>query len=193
MAKMNYLGHLKTITKHHNLVMGYCMRAGLVWQGLTHDLSKLSPEEFLVGARYYQGTRSPNNAEREDIGYSTAWLHHKGRNRHHWEYWCDYNNDTGEVFPHKIPYRFVVEMICDWIGAGMVYSGEKWTEEEPLAYYEKVRAGRHFHPETEELILRFLNCIKFSGLETFHRMARGEHEFNYIAREYDGTELPRGY
>ena len=86
---MNVLGHLKTITKHHNLVMGYCFRAGLYQQGLLHDLSKLSPEEFLVGAKYYQGTRSPNNAEREATGVSRAWLHHKGRNKHHFEYWID--------------------------------------------------------------------------------------------------------
>ena len=185
--------HFKTVCRHRKVVRRECATCGIWWQGVVHDMSKFSPAEFGPSARYFQGDRSPIEAEKEALGYSDAWLHHKGRNRHHWEYWCDYNNDTGEVFPHKIPYRFVVEMICDWIGAGMVYSGEKWTQEEPLAYYEKVRAGRHFHPETEELILRFLNCIKFSGLETFHRMARGEHEFNHIAREYDGTELPRGY
>ena len=90
---MKALLHFLTITRHHNLVMGYCFRAGLYRQGLLHDLSKYSPAEFLVGAKYYQGNRSPNNAEREDIGVSTAWLHHKGRNRHHFEYWIDYTKD----------------------------------------------------------------------------------------------------
>ena len=65
---MKALLHFLTITRHHNLVMGYCFRAGLYRQGLLHDLSKYSPAEFLVGAKYYQGNRSPNNAEREDIG-----------------------------------------------------------------------------------------------------------------------------
>ena len=72
--------HFKTITYHRYLVMKGCFKVGLYYQGLTHDLSKYSPTEFWVGAKYYQGNRSPNNAEREDIGYSSAWLHHKGRN-----------------------------------------------------------------------------------------------------------------
>ena len=182
--------HFKTVCRHRRVVRRECEACGIWWQGMTHDLSKFSPAEFGPSARYFQGDRSPIEAEKEAIGYSDAWLHHKGRNKHHWEYWCDYNNDTGEVFPHKIPYKYVVEMICDWIGAGQVYSGKKWNECEPLEYYERVRPGRHFHTETEELILMFLNCIKFSGMETFHRMARGEVEFNHIPKDYDGTVLP---
>ena len=109
---MNVLGHLKTITKHHNLVMGYCFRAGLYQQGLLHDLSKLSPEEFLVGAKYYQGTRSPNNAEREATGVSRAWLHHKGRNKHHYEYWIDYDMNAPEgrgLGGMQMPRKYVAE------------------------------------------------------------------------------------
>ena len=60
--------HFKTITHHKWLVLQGCFRVGLYWQGLTHDLSKYSPTEFLVGAKYYQGTRSPNAAEREIKG-----------------------------------------------------------------------------------------------------------------------------
>ena len=83
--------HFKTITTHKMWVMRYCFKIGLYWQGLTHDLSKYSPSEFWQGCKYYQGYRSPNNAEREDKGYSAAWLHHKGRNKHHLEYWLDYS------------------------------------------------------------------------------------------------------
>ena len=82
--------HFKTITRHKLLVMHYCFRAGMYKQGLLHDLSKYAPVEFLVGCKYYQGDRSPNNAEREDTGISKSWLHHKGRNKHHFEYWVDY-------------------------------------------------------------------------------------------------------
>ena len=88
---MKALKHLQTINHHKLLVMKHCFKVGLYKQGLLHDLSKYSPTEFLVGCRYYQGTRSPNNAEREATGYSTAWLHHKGRNKHHYEYWIDYS------------------------------------------------------------------------------------------------------
>ncbi|MCD7883777.1 MAG: DUF5662 family protein [Lachnospiraceae bacterium] len=84
-------GHLRTITEHKFLVMQGCFRIGLYWQGLTHDLSKYMPSELLEGFRYYEdGKSSPNNAERIDKGYSEAWMHHKGRNRHHFEYWLDY-------------------------------------------------------------------------------------------------------
>ena len=106
--------HFKTINHHRYLVCCGCFKIGLYWQGLTHDLSKYSPAEFGVGARYWQGYRSPNNAEREAIGYSSAWLHHKGRNKHHYEYWIDYSLNTGEILAgSRMPERYVVEMFID--------------------------------------------------------------------------------
>lgn len=70
---MKWWRHLKTINYHKWLVMRYCFRLGMYKQGLLHDLSKYSLTEFMVGAKYYQGNRSPNNAEREDKGYTSAW------------------------------------------------------------------------------------------------------------------------
>lgn len=105
-----FWGHLKTITHHRHLVMRGCFRMGLIWQGLTHDLSKYSPTEFLAGVRYYQGDRSPNTAEREANGYSLAWMHHKGRNRHHFEYWTDLSPKTRTYEPVDMPVRYLCEM-----------------------------------------------------------------------------------
>ena len=51
--------------------MKYCFKAGLYKQGLLHDLSKYAPIEFLPGVKYYQGTRSPNEIERLEKGYSS--------------------------------------------------------------------------------------------------------------------------
>ena len=83
-------GHLKTITEHKLLVMRHCFKIGLYRQGIMHDLSKYMPSELLMGFMYYDdGKSSPNNGERRDKGYSYAWMHHKGRNRHHFEYWTD--------------------------------------------------------------------------------------------------------
>ena len=62
---MKALKHFITITHHRHLVRKGCFKVGLYWQGLTHDLSKFSPTEFLMGIQYYQGDRSPNNAEKE--------------------------------------------------------------------------------------------------------------------------------
>lgn len=83
---MNFIKHFCTITKHRHQVIKHCFKVGIGFQGLFHDLSKYSLFEFIPGVKNYQGTRSPNEAEREINGYSAAWLHHKGRNKHHFEY-----------------------------------------------------------------------------------------------------------
>ena len=179
--------HFKTICRHKAEVFKECKACGITWRGIVHDLSKFSPAEFVPSAKYFQGNRSPIEAEKEAIGYSNAWLHHKSHNKHHWEYWCDYNNDTGEVFPHKIPSVYVIEMVCDWIGAGKVYSNEKWTQDEPLNYYNKVRKGRHFHQETEKLIIELLTIIKDKGLDEFHRVCKNRYP---LLTDYDGQYIP---
>ena len=125
---MKALQHLKKINHHKRLVCQGCFKVGLYKQGLLHDISKYSPTEFLVGCKYYQGTRSPNNAEREIKGYSSAWLHHKGRNKHHYEYWLDYSMDPEEgIIGMKMPVRYVVEMFIDRVAASKNYMKDKYT------------------------------------------------------------------
>ncbi|MBS7339562.1 MAG: catalase [Lachnospiraceae bacterium] len=168
--------HFKTVTYHRYLVMKGCFKVGLYKQGLLHDLSKYSPSEFLVGAKYYQGNRSPNNAEREAIGYSSAWLHHKGRNRHHYEYWIDYSTKeiAGGMAPAPMPVKYVAEMLMDRIAACKVYNGAQYTDAAPLAYYSKGRENAFIHPQTKELLERLLNMLA----------EKGENEtFSYIRRE----------
>ena len=173
--------HFKTICKHKLVVYKECKACGITWQGVIHDLSKFSPVEFSASAKHFQGTRSPIEIEKEQEGYSKAWLHHKGVNKHHWEWWTDFS-PNGEIIANKIPSQYVIEMVCDWIGAGMVYNKEKWTQSEPLNYYLKVRKGRYFHPETERLLVYLLELIKDEGLEEFHRVCRQSCS---ILKEYD--------
>lgn len=163
--------HFKTVMKHKQVVFRECWACGIGWQGIVHDLSKFSHTEFSPSAKYFQGNRSPIEAEKEDCGYSFAWLHHKGCNPHHWEYWIDFASDGG-IIADRIPKKYVVEMLCDWIGAGKVYAKGKWSQSDPLDYYNKVRAGRYFHPETEQVIVRFLELIRDNGLDEFHKIAR---------------------
>lgn len=163
---MKALKHLQTINHHKLLVMKHCFKVGLYKQGLLHDLSKYSPTEFLVGCKYYQGTRSPNNAEREATGYSTAWLHHKGRNKHHYEYWIDYSIVPGEgIVGQKMPVKYVYEMFMDRIAASKTYLGDKYTDKEPLQYYEKgaAKLGKMIHPETAALIHMLLKMLAEKG------------------------------
>lgn len=160
--------HFCTITHHKILVMKHCFRVGLYRQGIMHDLSKYGFAEFWVGCRYYQGTRSPNNAEREAIGYSSAWLHHKGRNKHHYEYWIDYSLDESKgLVGMKMPKKYVVEMVMDRIAASKIYMKEKYTDRKPLEYYEQGAAHieNMLHPETREWLVKLLTMLADEGEE----------------------------
>lgn len=126
--------HFKVITKHKIYVMIECFKRGLYWQGLIHDLSKYSLEEFIQSANYFQGTGTPINKIKAELGYSIAWLHHKGHNKHHWEYWTDFYE--GEIKPiENIPKKYLLEMVCDMIGASKAYLKEKYNPKEPLKYF----------------------------------------------------------
>jgi hypothetical protein len=166
--------HFKTITNHKFLVMEGCFNVGLYKQGLLHDLSKYSPSEFLVGAKYWQGTRSPNNAEREDIGYSSAWLHHKGRNKHHYEYWIDYSSKEipGGMAPAPMPTRYVIEMFMDRIAACKVYHGKDYTDKDPLAYYESGKSAPLIHKKTKKQLEFLLHMLAEQGEEKTFRYIR---------------------
>ena len=149
--------------RHRRKVIAHCYKAGILWQGLRHDLSKYAPSEFGVGVRHYQGTRSPNEKEREVKGYSSAWLHHKGRNRHHFEYWTDYNPKTKQVEPVKMPLRYTAEMFCDRVTASKIYNGKNYTNEQPLAYFERGNVSRQMHPATAEVLEDWLRILANEG------------------------------
>lgn len=165
--------HFKTITHHRLLVMAGCFRVGLYWQGLVHDLSKYSPTEFFTGAKYYQGNRSPNTAEREDKGFSEAWMHHKGRNRHHYEYWTDMNRQTQCYESVPMPRKYLVEQVMDRRAACMVYQGKNYTAGSALAYFEKSRERELMHPKTRQELELLLTMLKEQGeKEAFRYMRR---------------------
>lgn len=155
--------HFKTITKHRHKVIAHCRRAGILWQGLRHDLSKYSPVEFFAGAKYYAGTHSPNENERRDKGYSTAWMHHKGRNRHHFEYWTDVNPGTKRVEPVPMPIRYVAEMFCDRVAASKIYKGKEYTDAHPLEYFKNGESHRVIHPETSRILESWLTVLANEG------------------------------
>jgi len=175
-------GHLKTITEHKLLVMRHCFRIGLYWQGLTHDLSKYTPTELFEGFRYYEdGKSSPNNGERRDKGYSDAWMHHKGRNRHHYEYWQDYrlqvdqDKKLGVPYPLQavqMPRKYVAEMLMDRISASKNYNKENYTQHDSLAYFEKGRGRALMHPQTEKELRGMLRILDERGEEELIRFVR---------------------
>ena len=172
-GRVKALQHFMTINHHRYLVRKSCFRVGLYWQGLTHDLSKYSLTEFLVGARYFQGNRSPNGAEREEKGYSTAWIHHKGRNRHHWEYWTDMNMVTKRYEPIPMPRKYLCEMVMDRRAACIVYEGAKYTDRSALAYFERSREKELMHPQTRRELQYLLEMLRDHG---------EKHAFQYLKK-----------
>lgn len=164
-------GHFLTITKHRHEVVRLCFRAGIGFQGLFHDLSKYSPTEFIPGVRFYTGNESPNNGERRSCGYSLAWMHHKGRNKHHFEYWYDYDMVTKKIVPVDMPDRYIKEMCCDRIAASKVYNKENYTTKSPLNYLQKSTAREKMTETTYRKLLYLLTMLAEKGeKETLKRM-----------------------
>lgn len=165
--------HFVTITRHRLLVRKGCFQVGLYRQGLTHDLSKYAPTEFWTGAKYYQGNRSPNAAEREEKGYSLAWMHHKGRNRHHYEYWSDMNRETGCYEYVEMPRNYLVEMVMDRIAACKTYQGSAYTDGSALAYLDRSREKKIMNPATLRQLHHILSMLAEKGeAETFAYLRR---------------------
>ena len=163
MSVNKVIGHFRTITKHRHMVIRHCIKAGIPLQGLKHDLSKYAPVEFRQGARYYTGTRSPNEGERRERGYSLAWMHHKGRNKHHFEYWSDYNPQKRCVCPVKMPLKYVIEMFCDRVAASKIYQGENYTNSHPIEYFEKGKEHRFINTETSDFLEKLLVMLSEKG------------------------------
>ncbi len=169
-------GHLGTILRHRHLVFVYCCKTGIPLQGLFHDLSKFSPAEFITSVRYYQGTSSPIGAERRAVGYSSAWLHHKSRNKHHWEYWVDFRDDGSEYYV-KMPLNYLKEMLCDWLSAGKTYNRGTWQPHYPLKYFHTHESYYKLHPETKAFALKVLNMINDEGEEKALSWLREQREY----------------
>jgi hypothetical protein len=172
---MKALKHLKNINRHRRLVMAACFKVGLYKQGLLHDLSKYSPAEFFIGAKYFQGNQSPNNAEREDIGYSSAWLHHKGRNKHHYEYWIDYSMRyvPGGMAPVEMPLKYAAEMLMDRIAACKVYNRAEYRDDAALKYYQSGKDPAPMHENTRKLLEEWLEMLATEGERATYKHIRG--------------------
>ena len=168
-----FWGHLSTVTRHRHRVIAHCARAGILWQGLRHDLSKYSLTEFWQGVKFFDGTHSPTEDERRTLGYSLAWMHHKGRNRHHYEYWTDMNRETKCYEPVPMPRRYFVEMVMDRRAACMTYQGKAYRDDSALQYFERSREKDLMHPETSRQLRFILGMLAEKGeAETFSYLRR---------------------
>lgn len=166
MKVVNIFKHFKKVCVHKYWVFYYCCKAGIPVQGLLHDISKFSPTEFFESVKYYQGTSSPIDACKKENGLSAAWMHHKGRNKHHYEYWQD-NFDNGGT-PIEMPIKYKKEMICDYLGAGKAYYGKDFTYmKEYLWWQEKKKNPLAMHPNVKQFVDMFFGELVNMGDEAF--------------------------
>ena len=178
------LKHFHTVNKHRWYVFKYSIKAGIPFRGLIHDLSKYSFTEFWEGVKYFDGHRSPIRFAKIDQGYSKAWLHHKGRNKHHFEYWEDIKN--GERFGGFMPYKYIVECICDKIAASKVYKGKDYTDSYPLEYWNNVdkRIALVIHPGIAEFTDIVLGRIAKEGINNSLKPKWLKKIYNMVKKKY---------
>ena len=175
----NLYKHFNLVNKHRFLVFKLSIKAGIPFRGLIHDLSKYSFVEFIESIQYYSGDKSPISNCKKVNGYSKAWLHHKGRNKHHHEYWYDYAaNDQTPI----IPYKYTVEMICDTLAVGMTYKGKEWTNDYQLKYYMKDRKVKKINPKIDKILIEVYENISKYGIDVLNRKNLKEIYYKYIRK-----------
>lgn len=167
--------HLKTILIHKWWVLYYAIMCGIPWQGITHDMSKFSPTEFFTNVKYTEKGISPITIQKNEIGFSIPWQHHKGHNPHHYEFWMDRFDEGGYVC--RMPFKYTVEMLCDYLAANKAYNGKNATYSSQYDWWQKQRSIRKMHPDN----IQFLDCL-FMALKECEQT---NHTVKYILnKEY---------
>lgn len=168
----NLTKYLTTVIKHRRYVRQACFKMGIPFLGIVHDLSKFSLKEMAI-AKYYDGKRSPHEVVREQLGYSPFWQYHYHKNKHHWQYWLDIEDYPNKIMPAKMPYKYLIEMFCDMVGAGKAYSQKKWTCHDPLNYYKtRCEGKRLMHKDSEEMLLLLFIKLDELGEKEFYKWYR---------------------
>jgi hypothetical protein len=174
----HFFRHLHTVNHHRRLVRKVCFKIGIPFQGLTHDLSKYSKEEFWTSVKFYtDGTKSPTEKERLTNGYSLCWMHHKGRNKHHFEYWFDIDPKTRKYTPVKMPIRYLKEMFADRIAASKTYLKDKYTSSSPLEYLDSHNPGGLMHIESYNKLHEWLTLLSIKGEKETFKIIKKEKEY----------------
>ncbi|MCQ2517447.1 MAG: DUF5662 family protein [Lachnospiraceae bacterium] len=159
-----FFGHLNTVLVHKKYVFRACADMGIFWQGVFHDTSKFSLAEFPVGVKYWSGKFSPNAVDRHEYGYSRAWLHHKGRNKHHYEYWADFSPRTeAGAIGCRMPLKYVAEMIADRYAACKSYHRDAYKQTDAWDYYCEEKDNIVIHEETRAILEKTLQIMADEG------------------------------
>ena len=172
----NFFRHLGLVARHRWRVFINCCKCGIPWRGFVHDLSKFSPTEFFESVKYYQGNRSPIGACRRATGMSRAWLHHKGRNKHHIEYWQD---DECQQHP-VMPYKYAVECVCDKLAATRVYAGKDYSTDLPLLHWNRYGCRVKGNPLTLKFVEEVFIDVERLGEKSVLKKSYMEKKYREI-------------
>ena len=157
----NTIKHFNLVMKHKWYVFIFCCKLGMPIRGFMHDMSKFSPTEFCESVKYFNGKRSPISICRESKGYSEAWLHHRGRNKHHYEYWYDENT---KIQTPVMPYKYTAEMICDKLSASKVYNGKNWTTKSMIEYWNKEKLKNKVNDKISAMLTEVFEQVADRGI-----------------------------
>ncbi len=161
-----FFGHIRTVLTHKKHVRYGCFRMGLYYQGIVHDLSKFSFTEFSRSVMFYSGKFSPNASDRVITGCSLSWMHHKGRNKHHYEYWTDYTPSTEPyIVGCKMPLKYVAEMVADRYAACVAYNKASYSQGDAWKYYSRSREHIIIHEDTRAVLEKALTTMRDEGEE----------------------------
>lgn len=181
------LKHFHLINSHRHLVIKNARHMGIFWHALKHDLSKYTPIEFNISAKYYAGNHSPVFEERIHNDYfSRICQHHTKRNGHHWEYWTDFL--CGRIIMKTMPWKYATEYICDMLSASYTYNPKTFKPETTLNYF-LAHQDRYFITQaTREYIIWCLTKYKESG---FKELGKKNTKLKYeeITSKYPDVEI----
>lgn len=144
-----YWQYFKYIVEHKINVGIECLKMGMPFHAITHDLSKFRISEFIPYSRFFYSKNRYNNykqSDENDINFQTAWNHHQKRNRHHWNYWVSVTRKN-EIIPVEMPNKYVKQMVADWNGMSRKFGGKT------IDYFNKNKELMILHPITTERIL----------------------------------------
>jgi hypothetical protein len=154
---------LGTLFDHIGYVRDAGLKLGIPEQHLReHDASKMGLVEFPYYVRNFHGDKA------DPDGFARAWLHHIHHNPHHWQYWIFSDGFTprGSDVQNgcvEMPQEYAIEMIADWMGASMAYTGS-WDMTDWLSKNTpKIRV----HSETANYLTRVLDSMGYMDYCTF--------------------------
>jgi hypothetical protein len=147
-----HLRYFWYVLRHKWFVFLACCRYGIIWRGITHDLSKFLPSEWTPYVDNFFGKKPPSKETTR--AFDMAWLHHQHRNAHHWQYYL-LRHEDGTVEALEMSPADTFEMVADWVGAGRAITGKV----DVWSWYKKNTKNMHLHPTTRKAVETMLKSL----------------------------------